>query len=126
MILGIEHTAIASPDPEALARWYADVLGFTINYHSPASKTCFVKAPNGSMLEIVTSQGERAAHGMRDPGLRHLAIAVDDFDAAYGRLRAASVRFVTEPENSKGNRLVFFADPDGNLLHLIQREKPLP
>ncbi len=126
MILGIEHTAIASHDPEALAEWYVQRLGFIINYHSQASRTCFVKAPDGTMIEIVTSQGERAVHGMRDPGLRHLALATDDFDAAYGGLKAAGVRFLTEPENSKGNRVVFFADPEGNILHLIQREKPLP
>jgi hypothetical protein len=36
------------------------------------------------------------------------------------------VRFLTEPVKVKGNRLVFFADGDGNLLHLVQREKPLP
>ncbi len=126
MIRAIEHTAIASPDPEALAQWYVDRLGFTLNYHSAASKTCFVKAPNGSMIEIVTSQGDRAPHGMRDPGLRHLAMATDDFDAEHGRLKAHGVRFLTEPESSKGNRVVFFTDPDGNILHLIQREKPLP
>ncbi len=126
MIRAIEHTAIASPDPEALAQWYVDRLGFVLNYHSATSKTCFVKAPNGSMIEIVTSQGDRAPHGMRDPGLRHLAMATDDFDAEYARLRGSGVRFLTEPEGSKGTRVVFFTDPDGNILHLIQREKPLP
>jgi hypothetical protein len=28
--------------------------------------------------------------------------------------------------NNKGNRLVFFSDKDGNILHLIQRPQPLP
>ena len=27
---------------------------------------------------------------------------------------------------NQGNRLVFFTDRDGNILHLIAREKPLP
>jgi len=27
---------------------------------------------------------------------------------------------------NQGNRLVFFTDCDGNFVHLIQREKPLP
>ena len=55
MVQGIEHTAIASPDTERLARWYVDALGFVINYESPSSGTFFVKAPNGSMLEIIRS-----------------------------------------------------------------------
>jgi glyoxylase I family protein len=75
MFKGLEHAAIASPDPEKLARWYVDHLGFTINYSSPATKTTFVKAPNGSMFEIIASEGERAPSAMKAPGLRHLAIA---------------------------------------------------
>jgi glyoxylase I family protein len=78
------------------------------------------------MLEIIPSEGDRPEQTMKDPGLRHLAISVDDFDAAYDRLRKAGVRFVTEPVNVKGNRLVFFADGDGNLVHLVQRANPLP
>jgi hypothetical protein len=36
------------------------------------------------------------------------------------------VHFLGEPMNKQGNRLLFFADHDGNILHLIQRERPLP
>jgi catechol 2,3-dioxygenase-like lactoylglutathione lyase family enzyme len=63
---------------------------------------------------------------MRDPGIRHLAIQVEDFDAAYAALRAQGVNFVGEPYTNLGNRLVFFTDCDGNLVHLIRRERPLP
>jgi len=35
------------------------------------------------------------------------------------------VHFYTVALEVKGNRLVFFADLDGNFLHLIQRERPL-
>ncbi len=126
MVQGFEHTALASPDPEKLAQWYVDAFGFTINYHSPSSKTTFVKAPNGSMLEIITSNGKpRAPQTLRDVGIRHLAVAVTDFDAAYARLKSMGVAFLGEPETSKGNRVVFFTDPDGNYLHLLQREKPI-
>ena len=124
MVLGLEHTAIASPDPQRLAHWYVEQLGFVINYDS--GRTVFVKAPNGSMLEIITSEGDRAAQSMKSPGLRHLALAVDDFETTYSRLRSAGVSFAGEPTDSKGVKLVFFTDPDGNYLHLIQRETPLP
>ncbi len=124
MIQGIEHTAIASPDPQKLAAWYVAHLGFTINYNS--GRTVFVKAPDGSMLEIITSEGERSAHTMKTPGLRHLALTVTDFDAVYQGLQAAGVRFEGEPATQKGNRTVFFTDPDGNYLHLLQRQAPLP
>ena len=65
MIQGIEHTAIASPDPQKLAQWYVDHLDFTINYNS--GRTVFVKAPNGYMLEIITSEGARGPQTMKDP-----------------------------------------------------------
>lgn len=124
MIRGLEHIAIASPDPPRLAQWYVEHLDFVVNYQS--ARTFFVKASNGSMLEIITAEGTASAPALKDPGLRHLALTVDDFDAAYARLQAAGVNFITEPAESKGTRTVFFTDPDGNILHLIQRETPLP
>jgi glyoxylase I family protein len=124
MFKGLEHTAIASPEPEKLARWYVDHLGFVINYTYAGNY--FVKATNGTMLEIIPSEGPAAAQKMKDPGIRHLAIQVDDFDAAHAKLKQLGVKFVTEPYATQGNRLVFFADGDGNFLHLIHREKPLP
>ena len=57
MVKGIEHTAIASPDPERLAQWYVDHLGFADQLRSANSRTHFVKAPDGSMIEIIESKG---------------------------------------------------------------------
>ena len=116
--------AIASPDPQKLAQWYVETLGFTINYNS--GKTVFVKAPNGSMIEIITSDGVRAPQTLKDPGFRHMALTVSDFEAAYAKIKAAGVKFVSEPADSKGVKVVFFEDPDGNYLHLLQRQTPLP
>jgi glyoxylase I family protein len=127
MLTGIEHTAIATPDPMKLARWYVDHLGFVINWQPPNSSTVFVKAPDGSMLELIEATAPlAAAPAMRDPGLRHLAILVSDFDAMYRRLEAAGVKFLTAPEKAHGNSLAFFTDCDGNILHLLHRETPLP
>jgi glyoxylase I family protein len=125
MIRGLEHVGIASPDPERLTQWYVERLGFVVNYHNPVSKTSFVKAPDGSMLEIISSDGERGPGATKTPGLRHLAIEVDDFQQDYARLKASGVEFMTEPAVSGGNSVVFFKDPDGNILHLIQRTTPL-
>lgn len=124
MIKGIEHSAIASADIAALAAWYVDTLGFTINYQS--QNAIFVKAPDGSMIEIIHSEGDRAAQTLKTPGLRHLALTVTDFDAAFSALQTKGVNFVSSPVESKGNKVVFFTDPDGNYLHLLQRAAPLP
>lgn len=124
MFNGLEHTAIASPNPGALAQWYVDNLEFHINYTYDGNY--FVKAKNGSMIEIIPSEGERPSNKMKDPGIRHFAIEVDDFDQAAEILKSRNVEFITGPINNKGNRLVFFTDLDGNILHLISRPQPLP
>jgi glyoxylase I family protein len=124
MFRGLEHTAIASPNPQRLAEWYQDNLEFRINYTYDGNY--FVRAANGTMLEIIPSNGDRPESGMKTPGIRHLAIDVDDFDAGYERLKQRGVTFAGEPFSNQGNRLVFFEDADGNLVHLIQRPQPLP
>jgi glyoxylase I family protein len=124
MFVGLEHTAIASPSPAKLAQWYVDHLGFRINFEYDGNY--FVRAQNGSMLEIIPSEGARAEQKMRDEGIRHLAIEVTDFDAAHAALKEQGVSFTGQPYLNQGNRLVFFTDCDGNFVHLIKREKPLP
>ncbi len=98
-------------------------LEFHINFTYAGN--FFVKAPNGTVLEIIPSEGERTELAAKSPGIRHLAIAVDDFDAASAALAASGVA-LGSPIEIKGNRLVFFTDCDGNLIHLIHRENPLP
>jgi hypothetical protein len=51
---------------------------------------------------------------------------VDNFDAAMEELRKRGVEFLNQPIDVQGNRLIYFADGDGNLVHLIHRPQPLP
>lgn len=124
LFTGLEHTAIASPNPKHLADWYVQILSFRVNFVYDGNY--FVKAPNGAMLEIIPAEGSALETKNRTPGLRHLAVAVSDFDAASAELKAKGVQFTGEPISNQGNRLLFFSDADGNLLHLIERESPLP
>jgi predicted enzyme related to lactoylglutathione lyase len=79
------------------------------------------------MIEIIeANRTPRPAVDMKNPGLRHMALTVTDFDAAYARLKEAGVSFLTEKATSGGNTTVFFTDCEGNILHLLHREKPLP
>ena len=127
MVTGIEHVAIASPDPLRLARWYVEHLDFNINYQSAHSKTVFIKAADGSMIEIIESAPNTApAEGMSAAGLRHVALTVADFPSVYARLKEKGVRFLTDAQTTNGNSLAFFTDPEGNILHLLHRETPLP
>ena len=126
MVQGIEHTAIASPDTERLAQWYVAHLGFAINYRG-SGNTIFIKTPKGSMIEIIESKAPSpGVSGMRDPGIRHLALEVEDVSAEAARLKAAGISFLSEPETRHGTSTAFFTDCDGNILHLLHRENPLP
>ena len=60
MFNGLEHTAIASPNPKDLAAWYAGNLEFVINFEYDGNY--FVRAANGTMLEIIPSVGERGSN----------------------------------------------------------------
>jgi len=124
MFKGLEHTAIASPNPRALALWYVEHLEFVINFEYDGNY--FVRGANGSMIEIIPSLGDRGPQTLTDPGIRHFAVDVDNFDEALEQLRAKKVNFITDPIEKQGNRLIFFTDLDGNYLHLIARPKPLP
>jgi glyoxylase I family protein len=124
MFQGLEHTAIASPDPQRLAEWYVQKLDFHINYTYDGNY--FVRAKNGTLLEIIPSVGDRAPQQMKDPGIRHLAISVDDFDAAIEELGNRGVTFLAPAFSIGGNRLIYFNDGDGNYVHLIKRPQPLP
>jgi glyoxylase I family protein len=124
MFQGLEHTAIASPDPKRLAEWYVQHLDFRINHNYLGNY--FVRAADGSMLEIIPSEGERMPQKMKDPGIRHLAITVENLEAASAELRKRGVQLINEPLVMGSNRLQYFQDGDGNLLHLIKRETPLP
>src|SRR5690242_15454193 len=104
MFNGIEHTAIASPDPERLAGWYRDTIEFRIVHVSDGNY--FLRALDGSLMEIIASFGPRGSNLRTDPGIRHIAIDVEDFEAACARLRGQGVRFLTEPSAGPGTRIV--------------------
>jgi catechol 2,3-dioxygenase-like lactoylglutathione lyase family enzyme len=123
MITGIEHIAIASLDPHALAGWYMTHLNCTLQLET--EKTVYIKSPNQITLEFVFADAVAAAPLIRDSGLRHIAFSVDDFDQTYSELRSRGVRFEDKAVELPGMRLYFFRDPQGNFLHLVERAVPL-
>jgi catechol 2,3-dioxygenase-like lactoylglutathione lyase family enzyme len=125
LFAGIEHVTIAAKDPKALARWYCSTFGFKIAYESTKSLTTYVRL-GASLIEIIEAGNvQRPSQGERDPGLRHMAISVTDIHNAYEVLRTRGVELKSEPREKEGLWTVFLEDPEHNLLHLIQRPKPL-
>lgn len=127
MITGIEHIAVLAKDSKALTDWYVDMFGFEIVYDN-GKGTYFVKAADGSMLEIISAESECAPTGAKEWGIRHLALSVTDdgFDKMVEKLKSENVEVVTDVAvSSKGIKTFFFRDIEGNIFHLIFRPTPL-
>jgi glyoxylase I family protein len=122
MITGLEHTAIASFDPHRLSKWYIQHLAFTLKLDT--GKTVYIQSPNGVLLEFVFADAQPPEPRIRDAGLRHIAISVDQLESTFNVLQSAGVKFADQALILPGMRLHFFQDPDGNFLHLIEREVP--
>jgi glyoxylase I family protein len=122
MIIGLEHTAIACSDPKSLSSWYLKHLGFRPLLDT--GETIYIQSANGVVLEFVFADTHPPAPLIRDAGLRHLAFTTDDLNSSRDELENAGIEFVEE-HLLPGMRLLFFRDPEGNFLHLVQREVPL-
>jgi len=125
MITGIEHVAIMAKDTAALKDWYIKLFEFKTVYDN-GKGTFFLKAPDGAMIEFVKSTEDGGLVGDKVIGIRHLAFSVDNFEEMVDKLRAENVPVVTEVNiAANGTKTFFFRDPEGNVLHLISRTKPL-
>ena len=127
LIGGIEHVGLCARDTAGLADFYVNALGFTVVFRTDTTPpVLFVKAANGAMIEIMPATTALASQPRQntDLGMVHLALTVADLDAAMAELGAKGIRF--EPIKVMGkNRAVFFRDPEGNILHLIERAEKL-
>lgn len=123
MIKGIEHIAVCAKDSAALTNWYVEMFGWEIVYDN-GKGTYFVKALDGSMLEVMASDGKDFVSEPNNGGIRHFALSVDDadFDEMVAKLKNAGVPVVTDVVVSpKGIKTFFFRDIEGNIFHLIYR-----
>lgn len=125
-IAGLHHIAIICRDYERSKQFYTDVLGFTILSEVLRAERQSYKldlALNGQYLIELFSFPNPPARASRPEaaGLRHLAFAVTDLQAAIAHLTGHGV--VTEPirmDELTGRRFTFFADPDGLPLELYE------
>ncbi|MCX7806238.1 MAG: VOC family protein [Planctomycetota bacterium] len=123
----IEHVGIAAKDPARLADWYRETFGWREVMRTDASPpVVFLATPAGDMVEILPAKTSLAGEKDNfDRGYVHLAIRVEDYDAAVEHIRRAGGRLEGDPIDSKGTKVRFFRDPEGNLLHVIRRQRPL-
>jgi len=122
VFLGIDHPAIAVKDVENITKWYCDVIGYEVFFRTE-KPVYIIKAPDGSFIEIMPEDGSpRPERNMHTPGLSHLAFRVSDMDKAIVELNAHNVKWLGEEfEAVGGGRIRNFADPEGNIVQIVQR-----
>ena len=109
--------------------FFVDVLGFELVDDSPSltndgrrKRWVVVRPPGaetGLLLARADGEVQRAVVGRQLAGRVGFFLRVEDFDAAYERMRAAGVEFISEPRTEPYGRLAVFADIAGNRWDLL-------
>ncbi len=125
----LELVALIVDDYDPAIRFFVDVLGFDLVEDSPAEtndgrpKRWVVVRPPGAQtgLLLARADGEqqRPVVGNQFAGRVGFFFRVDDFQAAYERMRGADVEFLTEPRTESYGRVAVFRDIAGNRWDLL-------
>jgi catechol 2,3-dioxygenase-like lactoylglutathione lyase family enzyme len=125
----LEHVAVIVEDYDVAIAFFVDVLGFDLVDDSPSStndgrpKRWVVVRPPGGQTGLLVAQadGARQARAVGDQfaGRVGLFLRVDDFEAAFERMQARGVEFVTEPRDEPYGRVAVFVDVAGNRWDLL-------
>lgn len=121
-----DHIHLRSPDPEATARWFEEMLGAEVIRSAPDGQPRIDLKLGGADIFIAPVPPGDATVGAppRPPhqGLDHFGFAVPDLDAAAAALKAKGVEFTLEPKQARpGLRIAFLRGPQGISIELLQR-----
>src|SRR5271163_415707 len=125
----VNLVAVVVDDYDPAIDFFVRVLGFDLAEDSPsltndgrAKRWVVVRPPGaetGILLARADGQDQAAAVGNQFAGRVGLFLQVDDFDAAYERMTAAGVEFVTVPRTEPYGRVAVFRDIAGNRWDLL-------
>jgi catechol 2,3-dioxygenase-like lactoylglutathione lyase family enzyme len=145
--LSSNHVGITVSDLSRSIAFYRDLLGFHVAYERGEVTAEYMPRLVGiagarlkiagldipglhvDLIEYLEPKGAPTAGPTSDVGNVHLGYTVDDAWAAYHYLSTAGVRFKSEPVSpttgpNKGGWAVYFVDPDGVTLEMIQPPQP--
>jgi catechol 2,3-dioxygenase-like lactoylglutathione lyase family enzyme len=125
----LEQVAIIVEDYDDAIEFFVTKLSFELLEDSPAttndgrSKRWVVVRPPNAETALLLAQADgdhqRRAVGEQFAGRVGLFLRVEDFAAAYDRMRANGVEFVTEPRAESYGRVAVFLDVAGNRWDLL-------
>ena len=122
-IRAAHHIAIYTRDLARLEAFYTQTLGLAVVRRWEAPGIVFVDA-GGLWLELTRQDapddGTQPRALDQGVGINHFALQVDDVDRSFQQLVNQGVRVLAAPANYENVRVAFLADPDGNVLELIE------
>ena len=131
----LDHVGINVADLQLAERWYAEAFGYVRDFVARLDAlqldiVMLVHPVRGDRLELLHRPGstpglraETPPEAVLTQGFGHVAFDVLGVDASFDRLVALGARPVMEPRPSPepGVRMAFVADPEGNLVELLDR-----
>ena len=135
-ILGVDHIGIAVQDLEEGKKLWSDIIGIPCTNQETVAEqkvtTTFHPTPNGSEIELLAATEDSspiakfiAKNGGRG-GIQHVALRVDNLEAALADLKAKGIKLIDEkPRKGAGGANIAFVHPKathGVLLELCQRD----
>jgi catechol 2,3-dioxygenase-like lactoylglutathione lyase family enzyme len=130
----LDKIAIVVDDYDQAIAFFTKALAFELVEDSPSltndgrpKRWVVVRPPGaetGILLARADGQEQAAVVGNQFAGRVGLFLQVDDFDAAYERMTAAGVEFVTAPRTEPYGRLAVFRDIAGNRWDLLGPPAP--
>ncbi len=135
-VLGVDHIGIAVGDLKEVGAFWGDMLGLPNNGEETVEEqkvtTGFFPTPNGSEIELLAATSDDSPiakfiekNGGRG-GIQHIALRVDNLEAALADLKEKGVRLIDEkPRKGAGGAKIAFVHPKashGVLLELCQRD----
>lgn len=123
-ILNVAEVAVYVTDLPRARRFYTEALGLPVTLSFDDS--CFLQTgPDSTLIlfdvdQLETRHSAIPGHGARGQGHVALAIPAAELDAWRERLEAHGVSIEHEQTWPQGTRSLYFRDPDGNSLELIE------
>lgn len=120
-VLSVHHAAIATKDLPGAIAFYTDVLDLTAGPTPSTTNTVqWMYAGDHPILHIFEPKVERDAPVPGTYGVAHIALTIEDFDAAKARLVEHGIAHDQNIMESQNARQLFFDGPDGVRIELIE------
>ncbi len=129
-----DHVGLTVGSLESMTSWYAAAFGLAVEFEFALEQVDFrgvmLRSPSGWRIELLHRDGSAAGLQASSPveaaltrGFGHFALDVPDVDAAYDAMLAAGAtdRMSPRPSPEPGVRMAYVADPEGNLVELLDR-----